>query len=905
MAEVLQQEPKKDEDRTLVILNDGTEALAPSHEVFQGIKQNKWKLPEQDVEGNPMTMMVRDNQGSFEMNNALINQNINTVFQDKLQVETMGNIKADEEQRRKEIVSEAFDMPTTAFLTGAASGATFGLSEVALNKMLGEQAVKRLKEENPNATFAGDVAGTVLPAILSGGTGLAAKVATKTGAGAASKFATKMGDKAAQKIIAKYGVKNEAAQKAIQLGAQSTIEGALFSGGRSLVDETLLGDEQANYAKVLEDTLTGALFEGALGTALGPTAHLLGKGLKKGAAKGVEFAKHPKLWDGVKKVYGKAVRVAKGKQAGDAVEDLFNKDKYDQEQVATYLDDISQADTDLGVRVNEFMGEVGRVTDESKRLRMEALSDPELDEFWTSNEKFLDEYNRIEKTFNETLKEVGTNPNLYDPSLARNISKYKSVLDPAAMTTMRDFAERTRAAKAQINDLLSRYFRKSKGIGLDDVEQSSLNLLLPLKNEIDKTIKNYDLFGPIGDKLKLSDMLYSSVIEPKRAIEKLGGVDGYKALEREGEFRGVAAEKQFDPTIVGQILRKKTGAKRKAGLDNAFSTLLKSFDQINKNTKNLNLAVDFDTKIQSIKDHIDLTKRINAIERATGRNLESMLFGQYVGGVPGMVAGAAVANPVAMTKLLIGMEKRINKYQRSMDDIGDVFSKKMPKIPRALNVIHPIMYDLTDTKKKEEPKKVIEKFQNGDAFQLLDNRIRGIESIAPKHAEVMRQQTATAQQLISKELPPVVQSGVLGRESKLVMTPAQTQRINQVMLAVYAPKTFLDYIKSGTATKAGMNALKVSHPTLFSELQMKAGQAIIQKEIPYQNKLKLQYMFDLPTTFELSDISIKQQAWGTDQGASQEQAQGGQPDPTGSLRAKGLDKMQRSEQNAAPSAQFG
>ena len=101
-----------------------------------------------------------------------------------------------------------------------------------------------------------------------------------------------------------------------------------------------------------------------------------------------------------------------------------------------------------------------------------------------------------------------------------------------------------------------------------------------------------------------------------------------------------------------------------------------------------------------------------------------------------------------------------------------------------------------------------------------------------------------------------------------------------------------------------MNALKEIHPNLYMELQQEAAQAIVNKDVPYQNKMKLQYMFELPATFELSDISLKQSAYSSP-GASQERQQGGQPDPTGPLRAKGLDQMERSVDNAAPSAQFG
>jgi len=300
---VKEQEDKKKQDKMLVILPDGSEALAPSHEALQGVAQNKWKLPETDVDGLEMTVPISDAQGTFEVSARDINQNINDFVDDpNTDVTSMDRVMADEAERRKEIVSDAFDMPLTAFGAGAFRGATFGASDVLIEQTLGKEALKKLKEENKTASLIGDIAGTVIPAVATGGKSLAARALQKTGAGIATQIANKAGGKAAAKIIKKYKIDNPLAQNAIKLGTTGAVEGALYSGGRSLVDEALLGDEKANYAKVLEDTLTGGLFEGALGAGLGPAANLLANAGKAGVSKVTELAKHPKLWDGVKKV---------------------------------------------------------------------------------------------------------------------------------------------------------------------------------------------------------------------------------------------------------------------------------------------------------------------------------------------------------------------------------------------------------------------------------------------------------------------------------------------------------------------------------------------------------------------------------------------------------------------------
>lgn len=73
-----------------------------------------------------------------------------------------------------------------AAATGAARGLTFGLSDVALTGLGVEgETLRGLKEENPIASGAGELAGIAAPALLSGGTGLAARAAKMTGPGLA------------------------------------------------------------------------------------------------------------------------------------------------------------------------------------------------------------------------------------------------------------------------------------------------------------------------------------------------------------------------------------------------------------------------------------------------------------------------------------------------------------------------------------------------------------------------------------------------------------------------------------------------------------------------------------------------------------------------------------------------
>lgn len=206
----------------------------------------------------------------------------------------------DEEASRAK--AEFEDRPIAAGLAGAARGASFGLSDVALEKtgLVEGRTLQSLTEANPTASTIGEVVGAVAPVLIPGGQFTAAGAAAKAGL-------------AAERLIA--GAAGGAARKVAASAAAGALEGALYGTGQ-LVTEKLIGDP----TKTGEEALAGVGLSTLLGAGGGAAAKALGLGasrlLRRGGKEAVEGVADDVLEEGYDLLEGPAAS-----HAGDTVSD--------------------------------------------------------------------------------------------------------------------------------------------------------------------------------------------------------------------------------------------------------------------------------------------------------------------------------------------------------------------------------------------------------------------------------------------------------------------------------------------------------------------------------------------------------------------------------------------------------
>lgn len=197
------------------------------------------------------------------------------------------------------------DRDAAAFAAGAARGLSFGLSDQALTKtgLVAPETLAGLKEANPNVSLAGEVVGTAAPMILSGGSSLLAKGATKAGAGvlgvAKAGSAVEAGVAGLLGAEAATSLAGKIATTAISKAAGSAVEGAFYGAGQ-LISEQALGRPDLNAEKVMAHIGLSALVGGAVGGGLGAGEELLKASVRTAAAKteriGVRIQETSESW---------------------------------------------------------------------------------------------------------------------------------------------------------------------------------------------------------------------------------------------------------------------------------------------------------------------------------------------------------------------------------------------------------------------------------------------------------------------------------------------------------------------------------------------------------------------------------------------------------------------------------
>lgn len=178
-----------------------------------------------------------------------------------------------------------------------------------------EEKEKRIKEESPYAVMAGEFAGSLLPAFVSGGSTLAAS-----------------GGTAAGKVLGK-GLLERALKGAAAGAASSAVLGGI-SGGLTSQEGQLIGGTEEEKQKLLEDIKSGALAGGVFGGAIGgiiPPVFAGARGIRNKAADAFEKvstlqqAKEAyKLGKAGKGFLTSASKEARFSEADKAVEGIFD-----------------------------------------------------------------------------------------------------------------------------------------------------------------------------------------------------------------------------------------------------------------------------------------------------------------------------------------------------------------------------------------------------------------------------------------------------------------------------------------------------------------------------------------------------------------------------------------------------
>lgn len=211
---------------------------------------------------------------------------IQPVEMDAAEVNTLRPEDMAAVQNEIELQRRYGNSPASALATGAARGATLGLSDKFLESLGGQEFLKETLKRNPGLSTTGEVLGTIAPAILTEGGSLAAEGVLT--AAAPIRGVIKAGS-ALEKVVAdaigKSGSKmlaRDIVKKSLAKSAAGALEGAALETGH-LITEDAIGDADFNAQNLLAHVGTGALYGGLIGGAI-PGLGKVASGAGKSAA---------------------------------------------------------------------------------------------------------------------------------------------------------------------------------------------------------------------------------------------------------------------------------------------------------------------------------------------------------------------------------------------------------------------------------------------------------------------------------------------------------------------------------------------------------------------------------------------------------------------------------------------
>lgn len=280
---------------TLYNYTTGVEEAVPSDLVTQFVASGNYALPKGervpivDEFGRTGTIDGSEAHDAFTKGNF--------VFQTPAMVQ------------EQELQKKFGESPYKAGLAGAARGATFGLSDVALTKsgLVDPETLKQLEERNPEASLAGEVAGAAGSLLVPGlGEANLAKVGLKSTSLAARgiKALTALPRAAKESgAIAKAALEARGMTPTMAKALGSAVEGAYYGAGQ-VVSEKALGDSELSAENIMSD-----LGKVMLGAGLGAGVSAAGSVLGKGIEKATPYAEKASNWVSQKATHGYA-RVA-------------------------------------------------------------------------------------------------------------------------------------------------------------------------------------------------------------------------------------------------------------------------------------------------------------------------------------------------------------------------------------------------------------------------------------------------------------------------------------------------------------------------------------------------------------------------------------------------------------------
>lgn len=827
-----------------------------------------------------------------------------------------------------------------SFALGAANTATFGLANQALVRSgaMSPEAISQISARSPYAHILGDITGVAAPMLLTPGAGLikgleaayeaalvagdAANIARTSEAIQTAKqaFSTfgaadlanpvvglaKVGSKVSEGVAAALpegtSVLGKTLANMASKGAGSAVEGLGFTAGNQ-VSEQVLGDPNEAGQSLLAQYGTSAALGGTLGAAVGAGEVLIPAAFK--AAKVATQELRARFWgapgegklaDKVGAASDKLMAFASGAAKEDIENVRVHRDMFlhPEENTEAYSREFAKAQQDTYDKLNRSV----------KNIKSE-IRDPETEILLHQGNKDLStqEFAKINKTLTQTIDHLRAESEIYSPSAARQLEKYREAylgkpgIEPEitaeglSMARMEhgdvtpgspaDAFKAIDSLKNNLDDII-KYNRAST----NPVDMRTQGVLKDLRQTLRQTLENPSVWGEAGARQAAFNDATHELLTTQSAFEKQFMTKGASGIPKVDPIKVSSYLKSID-TIRGQVksdlLVDYENAKQKylTEVERSYANIPgKSF-----NRKSIEELAQKSTQMQGEFQSKAATEGAMArLKIASEHGHEGagavMAYAAHSLGVPSSIIAAAyaAASPYQTIQRLAKMEKLIGKTSEQIErGVKSIIKAGKPLTSTTAIGLVAGKHASAISSAKAYKERVDEIRQNANntegLMEKLESSTASVHAHAPKIAASMQQTIIRATSFLNSKIPdtgPVTPMG-----PKLHPSAADINKFNRYYNAVQNPLSVLQQIKSGTLTNEASEAVQFVYPDLYKKMYSQVIETLSQhgdKPVPYKVKMGLSLFLNKDMDLSTSSLSIASNQ-ATNSGAQQEQNQ--------------------------------
>lgn len=833
----------------------------------------------------------------------------NMTIEEALEAKRLGwSLETDEQKYNRELQRDYGDATGQAIaaLAGAARGFTFGLSDVVLTAGgVDKETLRKYQEANPAMSMTGEFGAIGTSILLSGG--LAAPTVGKSllrAATAGPRAAAKAGlgvEAAVSRLavpLAEKGLFGKAAAKAMSLGAGSSIEGALYSGGK-YISETSLGNLDFTAENLVSEMGVGALWGGAFGAGLGAGIATVGGLTKKTADSIVNMWKRETgnepvkgLGEALYRKYAKTADVVLPE--GQTLTQFGTKEA--RASAVKNLDETADMYGRMGAKIEDDILPNKEIVlknwAELKPDEMRALAK----EYQSSMPKGVEDIALVEvdemmskaiSTLEEMVSKETGGKGIYaaQPSLRDMLKRFQKKdfrIDKLALETKEDIAGSMfsvlDAAKRDIGRVADKLGRMSPG---PDVIES-MERLTSLFNDFRGSLVKKEIWGQLAEtqaeiNFKYHKYLQSKAYTMKNKLHRLwkkpgfnertfkADAGGYKNLwkgsglaENDLDMQYIVEHWEDRAALIGEFRKSLKWDRDPA----KYAKEIAAAERAIKSTKELQ---DLHNKAVNEIGLINQLESIKKSAAASGLSAEAGGIGGYmVGGPVGAAIGygiGSVINPERLirqlatidrisarvgTKFKSGIEKYINRVTKAAGKGGGKVKRLVA--PSAVGAMERHTGVKGQLEAFEKLSDEVSRIAMDPAYtqDKLEQATRPFSDAAPQLASKLQQKAVVAANYLMEKLPkdPGRPTAI---KSKWKPTKMQLDRFEKTYQAVQDPLSVVRDLENGLISPEGVEALKEIYPEIFNRVLVQITENMDKlQDLPYAERIRLSALFEVP-----------------------------------------------------------